>query len=198
MSKEFWDERYSGKDFVYGNQPNVFFKEQLGRVKPGKLLLPCEGEGRNAVYAASMGWQVDAYDQSSVGMQKALQFAAQSKVDIHYTVKEIESIVLPENHYNAVGLIYAHLMPSIRSQFHKMCATSLVAGGVLILEAFEKSQLRNSSGGPSDLTMLYSVEEMLEDFGSLQIESCEKVTVQLNEGPYHQGTADLVRLVAIK
>ena len=198
MSKVFWDERYNSDEFVYGKQPNAFFQEQLDKLKSGKLLLPCEGEGRNAVYAAQKRWKVDAYDFSSIAHQKALQWADAKGVKIQYTVEEIENIVLPTNYYDAVGLIYAHMHPSFRSTFHKACAESLAIGGTLILEAFEKKQLKNSSGGPKDSSMLYSVEELLNDFQSIQIESCTKATIELNEGPYHQGIADVVRLVAKK
>lgn len=198
MSEAFWNDRYNDKAFVYGQQPNAFFKEQLDKLSPGKLLLPCEGEGRNAVYAARKGWEVEAFDYSIVAQQKALQWAEANQVTIQYTVQAIESISLPENHYNAVALIYAHQQPSLRSIFHQQCIKNLASGGTVILEAFEKSQLRNSSGGPKDIGMLYAVEEMLHDFQSLQIESCIKTTITLNEGPYHQGIADVVRLVARK
>ena len=60
--KEFWDSRYKSEDYAYGKEPNVFFADQIGNIPPGKLLLPCEGEGRNAVFAAALGWEVDAVD----------------------------------------------------------------------------------------------------------------------------------------
>ena len=46
--KEMWDKRYAQTDFVYGTEPNEFFKKQLLKLTPGKILLPAEGEGRNA------------------------------------------------------------------------------------------------------------------------------------------------------
>lgn len=47
--KDFWNERYSREEFIYGKQPNEFFKEQLDKLKTGSILLPAEGEGRNAL-----------------------------------------------------------------------------------------------------------------------------------------------------
>jgi hypothetical protein len=38
---------------MYGTTPNEFFKQQLDLLEPGNILLPADGEGRNAVYAAS-------------------------------------------------------------------------------------------------------------------------------------------------
>ena len=74
--KEFWDQRYSEPGFAYGLDPNAFFVEVLDSLTPGRLLLPGEGEGRNAIYAAGNGWKVSAYDQSIVARDKALEWAA--------------------------------------------------------------------------------------------------------------------------
>ena len=77
--KAFWNENYGNKEYIYGTKPNVFFKEQLDKLKPGKILLPAEGEGRNAVYAASKGWSVTAFDISEIVHKKALQLAKEKK-----------------------------------------------------------------------------------------------------------------------
>ena len=64
--ENFWDQRYSEPGFAYGKDTNGFFRQVLDEMQPGKLLLPGEGEGRNAVYAASRHWEVTAFDQSRV------------------------------------------------------------------------------------------------------------------------------------
>ena len=68
--KEFWNERYAAENYVYGTLPNTFFKYELSRLRPGKILLPAEGEGRNAVYAAEQGWDVYAFDYSHEAKRK--------------------------------------------------------------------------------------------------------------------------------
>lgn len=72
---QFWNERYSQAEYVYGETPNVFFEAQLDKLSAGTIILPCEGEGRNAVYAASQGWEVKAFDASEAGQKKALLLA---------------------------------------------------------------------------------------------------------------------------
>lgn len=66
----FWDERYKEKEYVYGISPNEFLKKELLKLKVGSILLPCEGEGRNAVFAAKNGWNVFAFDSSFEGKKK--------------------------------------------------------------------------------------------------------------------------------
>ena len=51
-----WDDRYSSPEFIYGTHPNAFLAEQLASLGPGKALFVSEGEGRNAVHAAQLGW----------------------------------------------------------------------------------------------------------------------------------------------
>jgi len=84
--QQFWDERYSQPEYAYGREPNVFFREQIEPLQPGRLLMPAEGEGRNGVYAARKGWVVDAFDISEKGREKALRLAEEMGVAIHYQV----------------------------------------------------------------------------------------------------------------
>ncbi|WP_016988515.1 hypothetical protein [Flavobacterium sp. ACAM 123] len=65
-----WDDRYSKTEFVYGEEPNNFLKEQLIKIPVGSILFPAEGEGRNAVYTATRGWSSAAFDQGTEGKRK--------------------------------------------------------------------------------------------------------------------------------
>ena len=86
--KDFWNQRYAEEEYAYGTEPNAFFKAQLDQRTPGRLLLPAEGEGRNAVYAALKGWDVVAFDQSESGKTKAMKLAHQAGVAVSYLVED--------------------------------------------------------------------------------------------------------------
>jgi hypothetical protein len=191
---EHWDTRYAENQTVYGLEPNQFFKSFIDKHKPGTILLPAEGEGRNAVYAASKGWQVDAFDFSTVAKEKALQLAAEKYVTIHYFNSSIEDFKA-EKLYDAVGLIFVHLPPVIRKRFHEQVYKSLASGGYLVIEAFAKEQIRNTSGGPKDISMLYDAPILCNDFRLIYILSCGKKELVLNEGSFHQGKAELLQLI---
>ena len=106
----FWDERYSSKEYVYGKKPNHFFKEQIDKISvPGKILLPGEGEGRNAIYAAKLGWKVDAFDQSSVAKLKALKLARENNVEINYSNVDLAKFIPQKNYYDCAAIIFVHL-----------------------------------------------------------------------------------------
>jgi hypothetical protein len=74
----------------------------------------------------------------------------------------------------------------------------LKPGGIVVLEAFNPNQLKNTSGGPKDLTMLYTKEIMTDDFKDLMVQQISTETIELNEGKYHIGKADVIRFVGKK
>lgn len=197
--KKFWDERYAENEMVYGYNPNRFLAEQLDDLTKGKILLPAEGEGRNAVYAAKLGWQVHAFDFSEVAQQKALAFAKLNHVEVNYEVVDLTQFNAPEKSFDAIALIYVHLKPDLRNSFHQKIARWLKPGGKLILEAFNPNQINNQSGGPKEQDMLYSRIMLKTDFAeSMKIDYCGNVTLLLDEGSFHSGKADVVRLIATK
>ncbi len=197
-ASHFWDERYSTYKTVYGEEPNAFFRDQLSKLAPGKLLLPAEGEGRNAIYAAKSDWEVDAFDYSNEAKTKALLRASENNVTINYTIQDINTLILPYQAYDAVALIYVHLEPHVRKKFHQQVVRALKHGGQLILEVFSKDQIKNVSGGPKDENLLYEKKELKEDFSDLVFSLIRSEKVRLNEGPFHQGMADVIRISAVK
>jgi len=196
--KEMWNERYRANTFTYGINPNEFFKQQIDTLTPGKLLLFGEGEGRNAVYAASKDWDILALDWSEVAKEKALTFARQNNVLFRYEVGNFLDIPVEHFSFDAVALIYIHMNEEGREQLHKKAVTSLKRGGTLILEAFDKEQLGKTSGGPQDLSVLYSLEDIVTDFQDLDFKYFAKETLQLDEGEGHKGEAHIIRFAGTK
>jgi 2-polyprenyl-3-methyl-5-hydroxy-6-metoxy-1,4-benzoquinol methylase len=194
----FWNEKYSDSDYIYGENPNDFLKEQLDKLSPGKLLLPADGEGRNAVYAARQEWNVEAFDLSERGREKAFKLARKYGVSIDYKISSFEEFKIKPEQYDAIGLVYAHQHRSHRRQIHRKLITGLKVSGTLILEAFSKDQLKYDSGGPKDEAMLYSLEELKEDFDSLKLKFQKKQEIFISEGSHHRGKADVLRIVAKK
>ena len=192
--QQFWDQRYAENETVYGNEPNKFFRLFIDQHKPGTLLLPAEGEGRNAVYAASRGWQVDAFDFSQVAKEKALDFARGERVVINYELKNIADFKAGKQ-YDAVGLIFIHLPEVLRKKFHQEVYNSIKPGGFMVLEAFAKEQAQLESGGPRDATLLYDAPSLCNDFPFLHMISCEQKEIFLEEGDYHKGKASVLRMI---
>lgn len=195
--KNFWDQRYSEQAWVYGKDPNGFFKSFIDSHTPGKLLLPAEGEGRNAAYAAGKGWEVHAVDFSHVARDKALRRAGEESLSIYYELADL-SVWSTDLSFDYIALIYAHFPEAFRMQLHRKLADRLVPGGQLILEGFAKDQIHYTSGGPKDISMLYSIDMLALDFRELEIESMEKTVRVINESDFHQGKASIIRMITKK
>jgi SAM-dependent methyltransferase len=192
----FWDMRFREAGFAYGETPNGFFKETLDGLLPGALLLPGEGEGRNALYAAKAGWTVTALDQSEAGRYKALSLAARHETVFDYVTADLTQAELPQARFDAAALIFIHLPPDVRAAFHRRVAQSLKPGGVLMAELFARGQLERDSGGPRDASLLVTPEMLKQDFSDLDLQTCAEQDVMLSEGRYHKGLARVVRVIA--
>ncbi len=199
---QFWDERYSREEYVYGLEPNTFLREQLLNMDPGKILLPAEGEGRNAVFAAGSGWMVDAFDMSLEGRKKALALASRNRVSINYRVFNAADVSYDPEAFDVLGLIYANFPAEIRKNIHRKLVSCLKPGGIVIFESFSKDQLeyqeKYNSGGPKEFKMLFSEDEIRDEFPDLQFRSIDKIVTELSEGSFHSGLASVIRFVGIK
>ena len=198
MTTEFWDIRYGDRDYAYGTEPNVYFKSFIDTHSSGKILLPGEGEGRNAVYAAINGWDVYAADQSQAGMEKAKKLAELNDVTIDYQIQDLSVLKSDEDVYDAIALVFLHLPPQIRSTIHQKFIKLLKPGGLIMIEAFSKAQLGRETGGPPVLEMLYDKEMLQSDFRGLNILELYETLEEYNEGPYHQGEGAVIRMIARK
>lgn len=201
--KDFWDKRYEEKGYVYGSSPNEYYKTKIDSLKPGKVLFPAEGEGRNAVYSATKGWEVTACDWSKSGKDKAMNLAAKEGVNLEYNVCSIEEFNAPKKSFDLLVLIYAHFPADLRSKFHKHLWSMVKPGGHLILEAFSKRHIEYSeknpqAGGPKNKEMLFTEELVKEDFKNLEILELEETIIHLKEGRYHVGESAVIRAFGVK
>ncbi|EMO54434.1 class I SAM-dependent methyltransferase [Leptospira noguchii] len=198
-----WNERYSKDEFAFGEQPNEYLKEQLEKLEVGKILFPAEGEGRNAVFAAKLGWNVSAFDISVEGKKKAFRLAEANQVKVDYQVGELQTLDYHFEQFDAIALIYAHFPADIKSFYHKTLNQYLRKDGFIIFEAFSKKHidyvLKNEKiGGPREIDMLFSIEEIKSDFVNYKILELEEVEIELKEGLFHNGKGSVIRFVGQK
>jgi SAM-dependent methyltransferase len=194
-----WDDRYRQPGFAYGKSPNHFFREQLSQLPPGSILMPADGEGRNGVYAATLGWQVTSTDLSTEGQTKALLLAKELHTDLTYLTGDLEDLSFPPASFDAIGLIYAHFLAEKKSPLHRQLNTYLKPGGIIIFEAFSKNHIANPQvGGPMEQDVLFSVEEIKNDFLNYEVLVLKEEEIELNEGVYHNGRGRVIRFMGRK
>jgi 2-polyprenyl-3-methyl-5-hydroxy-6-metoxy-1,4-benzoquinol methylase len=193
----FWDARFGVRPYVYGTEPNAFLVRQRYILESGMNVLSiADGEGRNGVWMAQQGMRVSTVDASAEGVKKALRLALDRGVALNATCADLTTWVWPQQAFDAVVLVFLHLLPEQRQQIHQCIINALKPGGLLLMEVFRPQQLDHHSGGPRDAALLYTAAMLQDDFAALDILDLQEATPELDEGPFHQGPAATLQLVA--
>lgn len=198
MNREFWDSRYSDDQYSYGTEPNQFYKSYIDGLKPGTALFLGDGEGRNSVYAAKLKWKVDAVDFSEAAKIKALDLAKNSYTDINYEVCDLSDFIFPPGKYDLVVMIFLHLPEELTKRVFTGSIISLKKNGILLVEAFSKNHIKNNSGGPKNIDLLFSENDLKNLTTGLDPVLSESIEIVLSEGDYHNGVADVIRFIGRK
>ncbi|WP_428024545.1 class I SAM-dependent methyltransferase [Arcobacter sp.] len=196
--QEFWNSKFSRDGYLYGLEVNQFIKYCYDNFKKSqKVLCLGEGEGRNAIFLAKKGYEVEAIDASDVGLNKLYEQSKLENVEVKTTCIDINNWE-PEKKYGAILFTFMHLKIEELKILLKKVENSLKEKGFFVVEVFSKNQIEKNSGGPKDLELLYSVDDFKDNIKELKIHKLEEVIVELNEGTGHQGEASVIRLIAQK
>ena len=193
-----WDERYNEPGFAYGTAPNEFLASVVDRIPKGKLLSLAEGEGRNAVYLVSLGYEVTGVDGSEVGLRKAVELAKERGVSITTIHADLSEFEIEPEQWDGIIACYCHVPSAIRIPIHRAAARGLKPGGVFVLEAFSKEQLAYGTGGPQSLDMLMSLDELKRELAGLEFVHAVQIERTVQEGRGHTGPASVVQILAVK
>lgn len=128
-----WNQRYGSDGFAYGTEPNSFLAENADLLT-GPVLSLAEGEGRNAVFLASLGLDVLGIDGSEVGLAKAHKLAKSKGVSIRTEVADLAKYEPLANCYGSVVSISAHLPSDVRRRLYPQVEQSLKPGGIILLD----------------------------------------------------------------
>lgn len=196
--KDFWNDKFLREGYLYGKDVNDFVRSCYTNFKKNqKVLCLGEGEGRNAVFLASKGFEVEAIDASDVGLSKLQDYAKSKNLDIKTKCLDLNEW-LPNKKYGTILFTFLHLLPQELEILMAKIENSLKDGGFLVLEVFSKNQIDRNSGGPKDLELLYEIEDFKESIKSLKIHKLDEEIVELSEGKGHQGEASVIRVIAQK
>lgn len=199
MTSAFWNERYAASELVYGEEANSFLREMGERLpRRGQALDIGAGEGRNALFLASLGLDVLAVDQSEIGMQKAARRAREQGLNLRTRAIELQDFDLEANSLDVVSSIFVHLPAPLRAKVHTRAQQWLKPGGVFILEAYAPDQIERNTGGPKDPALLAPLDVILSELAGLKIEHRVAMVRDVTEGQFHSGPASVVQVLARK
>lgn len=193
-----WDERFSEPGFAYGTDPNGFLVSVADRIPRGRVLCLAEGEGRNAVYLAGLGYDVTAVDTSTVGLAKAETLALERGVSIETVNADLEDFPIEPGAWQGIVSIFCHLPPVLRAALHERCLRGLAPGAVFVLEGFTPRQLDLGTGGPRSRELLMGLDIIRQELPGLRFEVAREIERDVVEGTYHKGSAAVLQILAVK
>ena len=194
-----WNARYGETPGMFGEAANEFLMEQAHRLRPGMAALALgDGEGRNGVWLAGQGLDVTALDWSATGMARAAAMAAARGVALRAVVADATIWDWPLGQFDLVAWIFVHLPPADRAAVSAGLRHALKPGGLLVLECFSPAQEGRRSGGPRMAELLFTRAIVEQEFAGFEVLVLLEGAVRLDEGPKHQGLAEVVRAVLRK
>ena len=159
-----WDKRFGKKEFALGKKPNSFLKKHIHLLTRGTALDIATGEGRNAVFLAQHGFEVDAVDISEKGLRKARQLAREKGVKINTFAVDLGRFQIEKERYDLIANFYflkRRLIPRIKKGLKKK--------GRVIFETYILDHRKLGTGGPKQAKYFLKSNELIRFFNNFRI-----------------------------
>jgi len=194
-----WNERFSSEEYLFGQQVNHYLAAQQNRFHGGKALAIADGEGRNSVWLAQQGIEVEAFDFSPVAIEKAKKLAKAKNASVDFQCSDWQSFHWTKNTYDyVVGIFFQFADPEDRAEIFAKMDQTLKSGGLIIIQGYGEKQLDYNTGGPGVLENLYTEDLIKSAFAGYHILDCCTYEQAIEEGDGHAGMSALVGFVAQK
>jgi SAM-dependent methyltransferase len=185
FAREDWNARYAAKEeLVWTAEPNRCFAGEVGGLEPGRALDVACGEGRNAVWLAERGWQVTAVDFSDVALGKGARLAETRGVEVDWIVADVLEYAPDPGGFDLVVVLYLQLVHEQFVRALRHAADALAPGGTLFVLGHDTTNLVDGYGGPKDVSVLFTPEDVTAALEGLVVQRAEKVerVVALDDG----------------
>lgn len=192
MRREDWNTRYAAVENLWAAKPNRFLVAEVEGLPPGRALDLACGEGQNAIWLASLGWEVRGADYSDVAIEKARARAARDGVDVEFVCADLTTYDPGAEQFDLVLILYLHIPSRERRGVLHTAAAAVAPGGTFILIGHDSTNLTDGVGGPKDPDILFTPQEIAADLPGLEI---EKATTFLRDvrGEERDAIDNLVR-----
>ncbi|MDQ0411863.1 class I SAM-dependent methyltransferase [Mesobacillus stamsii] len=194
-----WHERFGSDQYIYGEEPNQFIREQFHRLKKGSSIVAfAEGEGRNAVFIARQGHHVTAYDYAENGLSKTEALAKRYEVKLSTELKDLTRDSVPVEEFEAAFMVFGHFSKNDQKNVINKLISTVKPEGIIMFEVYSEDQVKYGTGGPKSVDMLYNpfdVLQWIKDYHVIHFFYGEQERV---EGELHRGTGHVIQVIIKK
>jgi SAM-dependent methyltransferase len=175
MQREDWDKRYASVDNLWAVKPNRFLVAEVAELEPGRALDLACGEGQNAIWLATLGWDVTGVDFSEVAIAKARARAERDGARVAFACADLLEYEAAPGAFDLVLLLYLHILAGERRRVLAEANLALAPGGTLVLIGHDSTNMTDGVGGPSDPRLLFTPDEIADELHGLEIVKAERV-----------------------
>ena len=175
MQREDWDKRYAAVENLWAAKPNRFLVAEVADLEPGRALDLACGEGQNAIWLATLGWEVTGVDYSEVAIAKARARAERDGARVDFVCADLLEYEPPASSFDLVLLLYFHIPASERRSVLARAAGALAPRGTCVVIGHDLSNLTHGVGGPSDPNLLSTPDELASELPGLEIEKATTI-----------------------
>lgn len=164
-----WNARYDTAELIWKGEPNQFLPPEVEGLAPGRAVDLACGEGRNAVWLATRGWDVTGVDFAGTGLAKAKRLAAEHGVTGTWIESDLTTWEA-EHGYDLVLVFYLQVPADVRRKALRNAVRALAPGGTFLLVCHDLRNLHEGHGGPQDPVVLTTAEDVLDDIAAAELE----------------------------
>ncbi len=178
VDRHAWDERYAEREQAFTPEPNRQVAEEVAAMPgPGVALDLATGEGRHAVWLASLGWKVLAVDFAGVGLRRGQARARAGGLGVAFAQGDVYALRWPPASFDLVLAAFFHPTPPERGRVYASAARALRPGGSLLLVSYDRANLTRGTGGPQDPDRLLDPPALAEQLRGLGLDVIRADTV---------------------
>lgn len=178
MDASDWNARYDTAELIWKGDPNQFLPGEVEGLPVGTALDLACGEGRNAVWLATRGWEVTGVDFSEVGLSKAERLAADNGVSGTWITADVTTWVPPAAGFDLVIVFYLQLPAGELAHALRSAVAAMAAGGTLLLVAHDLLNLSEGVGGPQDAGVLTTAESVVDALAAAELELGAELVIE--------------------
>jgi SAM-dependent methyltransferase len=203
FTQEFWDERYASSDRIWSGRPNARLVDQVTDLAPGTAVDVGCGEGADAVWLASRGWQVTGVDVSGVALDRAAEHAREAGVAertawARVDVFALDPLPVPAGGFDLVTASFMHVPPEQFDAVYAHLAAAVAPGGTLLVLAHHPDDTHTGLRNSELSHLLFTPEAVVAvlDPDGWDVVTADVVTrEQLHDGVTHEVSDTVVRAV---
>lgn len=178
MDASDWNARYDTAELIWKGDPNQFLPGEVEGLPVGTALDLACGEGRNAVWLATRGWEVTGVDFSEVGLSKARSLAADNGVSGTWITADVTTWSPPASGFDLVIVFYLQLPAGELAGALRTAVAAMAAGGTLLLVAHDLLNLSEGVGGPQDAGVLTTAESVVDALAAAELELGAELVIE--------------------